>query len=405
MSTWPGTLAPFLWGVASSSHQVEGHQPGNDWTRWEAAGKTAEPSGNRIDHWNHFREDVALYRDVGANASRISLEWSRLEPNPGTWDEAAFDHYAEMLDTSRDAGLEPLVTLSHFTLPLWVADAGGWLWSGMEDAFLRFVDRAVRRFSAVRLWCTINEPTVHPLMGYEEGVWPPGGRSIRVGLRVLDRELQIHRRAYRAIKALRPDALVGLAHHMVRFRPLLGTPAHQALARFLHRTFNAWAVEQCQGSQDYIGLNYYSCRWATWRRPLNPFSSRPGRPLTQMGWEVDPDGLYDLVGWAARRFALPILVTENGIATDDEEERSRYIAGHVDALRRAAQAGADVRGYFYWSGLDNFEWAEGYRPHFGLIAVGDDGARTVKAGAGQFLAETRTGFPTGPSPHLVPPPP
>lgn len=394
MSPWPESLVPFLWGVASSSHQVEGHQPGNDWTRWEATGHTAGPSGDRIDHWTRFPEDVTLYRSLGANASRLSLEWSRLEPEPGHWDEEAFDHYQRILAATRSAGLEPLVTLSHFTLPLWAADAGGWLWPGMEEAFLRYTERAVARFGDVRLWCTVNEPTVLPLMGYEEGVWPPGGRSIRTGLRVLARELQIHRQAYTRIKALRPDALVGLAHHVVRFRPLIRTPAHTALSRFLHRTFNAWTIEHAEGFQDYIGLNYYSCRWVTWRRPLNPYPSRKGAPVTEMGWETDPAGLYDLARWAGARFSLPILITENGIATADEAERARYIASHVEALRRAARGGADVRGYFYWSGLDNFEWAEGYRPHFGLIAVGDDGTRSVKAGASQLGEEVRAGFPT-----------
>ena len=393
MTVWPRHLAPFLWGVASSSHQVEGHQPGNDWTRWEAAGRTAGRSQDRVGHWTRFREDVALYRSLGANASRLSLEWSRLEPEPGRWDAAAFDHYAEMVSATRRAGLEPLVTLSHFTLPLWVADAGGWLWSGMEEAFLRFVEMAAARLSEVRLWCTINEPTILPLMAYEEGLWPPGRRSIATGLRVLARELRIHRLAYARLKALRPEALVGLAHHVVRFRPLLDTPFHRVLARFLHRTFNAWSIERAEGFQDYIGLNYYSCRWATWRRPLNPYPSRPGAPVTAMGWEVDPEGLYDLARWAAARFRLPVVVTENGIATDDEGERARYIASHVEALRQAARAGADVRGYFYWSGLDNFEWVEGYRPHFGLIAVAEDGRRTVKAGAAQFRAEVEAGFP------------
>ncbi len=391
MSTWPHALSPFLWGVASSAHQVEGHQPGNDWSRWEETGHTRDLSNDRVDHWTRYREDVALYRKMGANASRISLEWSRLEPEPGRWDNDAFEHYADMLNATRAQGLEPLVTLSHFTLPLFVADAGGWLWEGMEDAFLRFTERVVQRFSHVKLWCTINEPTVLPLMGYEEGVWPPGQRSLRVGLRVLGREIAIHHRAYRLIKSIDPTALVGLAHHVVRFRPLANTPAHRALAAFLHRTFNAWTIDHTREAQDYIGLNYYSCRWATLRRPVNPYASRRGVPVTQMGWEIDPEGLFDLAVWA-KRYARPILITENGIATDDEDERARYIADHVAALRRAAAQGADVRGYFYWSGLDNFEWAEGYRPHFGLAAVAPDGTRTLKAGAAALKAEAEAGF-------------
>ena len=212
-----------------------------------------------------------------------------------------------------------------------------------------------------------------------------------MGLRVLSREIAIHERAYRLIKSIEPAALVGLAHHVVRFRPLVNTPAHRALAAFLHRTFNAWTIDHTKEVQDFIGLNYYSCRWATFRRPVNPFPNRRGVPLTQMGWEIDPEGIFDLAAWAAR-YGRPILITENGIATDDEDERARYIKSHVGALRRAAAGGADVRGYFYWSGLDNFEWAEGYRPHFGLAAVAPDGTRTIKAGAAALREEAAAGF-------------
>jgi beta-glucosidase len=392
VSEWPGVLPPFLWGVATSSHQVEGHQPGNDWTDWERAGRTREPSGQAADHWHRYADDMRLFAALGANAYRFSLEWSRLEPEPGRFDPDAFRHYRQMLGAARSAGLEPLVTLWHFTVPRWFSAAGGWLGPEAVQHFVRFAGRAVRELPDVRLWCTVNEPSVLAVMAYLQGVWPPGHRRLGEARRVLDRQLEAHRRAYQVIKDHAPDALVGLAHHLIHFRPWADTAVNRAMARFADRLFNAAPVRAVMATQDYLGVNYYTCRYADWRRPLDPRPHRPNSTLTDMGWEEDPEGLQvileTLAGWNK-----PILVTENGIATDDEERRVRFIEAHVEALARARRRGADVRGYFYWSGLDNFEWLEGYRPHFGLYAVEPDLSRRRKAGADAFFRRASAGPP------------
>ena len=392
MSEWPHTLPPFLWGVATSSHQVEGDQPGNDWTAWEEAGHTREPSGRAVDHWHRYPEDLRLFAALGANAYRLSLEWSRLEPDPGRFDADAFDHYRHMLEAARAAGLEPLVTLWHFTVPRWFAAAGGWLHADAVERFARFADRAARELPGVRLWCTVNEPSVLAVMGYLQGVWPPGHRRVGEARRVLDQQLKAHRRVYALIKNHAPDALVGVAHHLIHFRPWTDTPVNRAMVTLANRLFNAAPIRSLMDTQDYIGVNYYTCRYADWRRPLDPRPHRPGAALTDMGWEEDPQGLQVILETAAR-WRKPIIVTENGIATDDEDRRARFIDAHIDAVGRARRAGADVRGYFYWSAIDNFEWLEGYHPHFGLYAVDPDLTRRRKAGAEAFSRRAAAGWP------------
>lgn len=392
MSPWPSSLPEFLWGVATSAHQVEGHQPGNDWTDWEAAGRTREPSGAAVDEWHRYPEDLALFAGLNANAYRFSLEWSRLEPEPHRFADEAFAHYRALMEAARSLGLEPLVTLSHFTLPRWLAREGGWLAPGAVGHFTRFAAEVSARFPEVRLWCTINEPSILAVMGYMDGVWPPGHRRPREARVVLDRQLAAHEAVYPLFKRVRPDALVGLAHHLIHFRPWRPQVLDRALAAGLDRLFNERPLRRLLATQDYLGVNYYSCRWADWTRPLNPRVARPDAALTDSGWEEDPEGLAFLLT-RLRRWQRPILVTENGIATDDEERRGRFLRRHVAAVAAARAAGADVRGYFYWSGIDNFEWVEGYRPHFGLYGVGSDGTRVKKGGATVFQQLARQGPP------------
>jgi beta-glucosidase len=358
----------FWWGVATSAHQVDGGTHQNDWARWARAGRVPE-AGRACDHWNRFAEDLDRFAALGLNAYRFSLEWSRLEPRPGVDDPEAWDHYRAVVEGCRRRGIEPLVTLSHFTLPAWLADAGGWLAPDAVGRFVRFTGEAARRLGPVRLWCTVNEPSVLAVMGYLRGVWPPGERSLRRTWQVLARLVRAHRAAYRTIKATRPDAWVGLAHHVIRFRPRTPGLGDRFAAALADALFNRWTIARCGPEQDYIGVNYYTCHWADWHRPFDPLPAVDDtRPRTQMGWVVDPEGFYDVLK-AVGRHGRPVLVTENGIATDRDEERQAFLVAHLEALARARAEGVDIRGYFYWSAFDNYEWAEGYVPHFGLYAV------------------------------------
>lgn len=367
---WPERFPPFLWGVATSSHQIEGHTL-NDWTAWADAGHVArhERADLATDHWHRWEDDFALFARMGINSYRFSLEWSRIEPEPGTWNLPALAQYRRMIGRMRELGWEPLLTLHHFTLPPWLAHAGGILAPSAVPAFSAYVERAMAAVGdLVDLFITINEPTVYAVQGYLRGAWPPGQESAGRTVRVIRRMLKLHRAAYGAIKAARPNAAVGLAHHYLDFAPLGPRPAARVLAWLSRYLFDEYMIARVGTLQDFIGVNYYTRQWTSWRHPLNPTPVGPGVALTDSGWAICPEGLEQVLVRLAR-FQRPLVITENGMATEDDGSRSRFLRDHLAAVSRARAQGADVRGYFYWSALDNFEWAEGFGPRFGLAAV------------------------------------
>jgi beta-glucosidase len=390
MTTTSRFPAGFLWGAATSAHQVEGDNIHSDWWAWEQLPgriQRGEKSGRACDHWVRFREDFALCRAMGHNAHRLTFEWARIEPREGLVDENALAHYAQVLDALAASGLEPVVTIHHFTSPQWFAQRGGFL----ERPNLAFFDRHCRRVAAafagrVRLWCTINEPEIYAMMGYLFGWFAPGVRRFGAFRRVLANLLRAHAMAYQAIKEANPAAQVGLAKNMPCYRPF---NPRNPLDRF-----QAWQHDQLYnesilravrtgrilppygdgtvtpglaGSADFWGLNYYNqsrCRWNQLQHTVN---SEPGHRLTQTAWAPYPPGLNAHLLRLAR-FGLPIYVTENGLATDDDPWRCAYLIEHLRQIHAAISHGADVRGYFYWSLLDNFEWEDGWAPKFGLVA-------------------------------------
>ena len=388
----------FLWGTATAAHQVEGGNHNNDWWRWEGTPGHIR-GGDRSDpacQWwaGRAEEDFARAAALGQNAHRLSIEWSRIEPRPGQWDGTAIARYRRMLMALRRHDLTPLVTLHHFTNPIWLADRGGWEMVGVVTLFERYVTRAVEALGdLVDFWCTINEPTVYALSAYGTGYWPPGKRSARLGLQVMKNLLLGHAAAYRAIHRLQPAARVGLAHHV---RGVAPADARSPLDRWA-ASIRDWLsnrlvpeavmsgrlrfplgkgerVPGLAGSLDYWGINYYHVDHIAFA-PLRPdlFFQRivpaevpPDYPI----WfgRTAPEGLYRFL----KRFAAygkPIYVTENGRLDFHDEHRPRYLVEHLRAVGRAIAEGVDVRGYFYWSLVDNFEWAEGYQAPFGLIAV------------------------------------
>lgn len=371
METWPKRLPPFLWGAATSSHQIEGFTD-NDWTRWETSGHIQDhtQSGQSTDHFRNPDPDLQLFRELGWNAYRFSLEWSRIEPTPGQFSATAIAQYRHILGTLKELGMEPVVTLHHFTLPTWFADQGGFLARDAEARFLQYVSHVVAEFrDLVTLWITINEPMVYAVMGYGQGVWPPGNKRLLKTRRVAGRLENLHRQSYQRIKAISPQAMVGLAHHLAWFEPFnTRSWGDRMLTHFVDRAFNWRFIDGVDAYQDFFGLNYYTRQWIKTSRGLQPLPAKPGTPVTDMGWEIYPEGLYRLL-IEASRYQKPILITENGIATLDDTMRQRFLLDHLDAVSRAQADGAPIRGYLHWAALDNFEWAEGYRPRFGLIAV------------------------------------
>ncbi len=368
MAAWSGYWPPFLWGAATSSHQIEGGQ-NNDWTDFEDQGGGRGRSGLAADHWHRWREDFSYLRTLGLNSYRLSLEWSRIEPTPGHFDRSVLDHYRTMTDSLLDLGIIPLVTLHHFTLPHWVKEKGGFLNRHASEWFVRYVKTAVDCLGdRVNFYVTINEPMVLVVMGYLMALWPPEKRGFGRALYLINRLSAIHRDAYAAIKGAHQKAWVGLAHHVIAFHPFTDTIADRLTGRVLHYLMNQRFMKMVGEAQDFIGINYYTRQYAHWSRGLHPIQNKPGQLVSDLGWEVYPRGLLEVLK-SLPTFNKPIFITENGIATRNEALRTTYLAGHLNVIGQAQRLGLDIRGYFHWSLLDNFEWAEGYSPRFGLVGV------------------------------------
>ena len=390
----------FLWGAATSAHQVEGHNTNNDWWAWEQAGRVRQPSGLACDQYRRFREDFDIAQALGHNAHRFSIEWSRVEPREGEFDETATAHYRDLLSALRIRGIEPIVTLHHFTNPLWLAKQGGWANPRVVDCFTRYTQWLARHLGdLVRYWLTINEPMVYVTMHYSDGTGPPGLRDVPMAFRVLEHLMRAHAASYHVIHdtatAGGRDAIVSLATHAQPFVPC--RPwwiADRLICGLTQRLYNHRVLEaltdgclripgkraihipQAKQTLDIIGMNYYGrifmrlgyggTSWWGLR-----CSTRHHREVTErnaLDWDVYPRGIYDIIRWALP-YQRPILITENGICTTDDQQRERFILRHVQWVGKAVQEGVPVIGYLYWSLLDNFEWAEGYGPRFGLVEV------------------------------------
>jgi beta-glucosidase len=382
-------VSAFLWGTATSGYQVEGGDEASDWSTFR---RVAEPAGRACAFTETFEADLDRAASLGTNAFRFSLEWAKVEPRPGARDAGHVRFYERLVAACRARGLAPVLTLSHFTLPRWCE--GGWLEPRTVDAFERHVAWVARAFGGDVTWfVTVNEPTVQAGAGYLSGVFPPG-RRLRPDLagRCLEGLLRGHARAYRALHAEVPAhhpgrrPVVTLAHHVVAWRPAWPDPF--GLRRRLGERFD-WAlldaicggeegaalrarVPEAAGTLDVIGLNYYMALPTTAAAVLRVgglLPRRRGPGVSDLGWPIDARGLEELLVRAHVRYGRPLVVTENGVADADDRVRPDYLRAHVDAVRRARRAGADVRGYLHWSLIDNVEWHEGRAPRFGLFAV------------------------------------
>ncbi len=386
----------FLFGSSTAAHQVEGGNVNNDWWAWEhAPGTTAvEPSGDAIDQYHRYTEDFELLAGLGQNAHRMSLEWSRIEPEPGEFSAAAIDHYRRVLDALAGHGLTAFVTLHHFTIPRWLSERGGWLAPAAVDCFERYCERVARDLGDLMPYaCTVNEPQIVALMGYLEGVFPPGERNPALWRRVTRALIEAHRAAVRALGAGPGSPKAGVCLQMPALEPARpDDPACVALFEELRtEMIDVYFEDGLEG--DFVGVQYYS-RMRVDPAATGRFAPAPaGAALTQMGWEIHPEGLHAAISRAAAGSGLPVVVTENGIATADDGRRIAYLRSHLEQVARALRDGIDIRGYLYWSSFDNFEWAEGYRPRFGLVGIDhEDGLRRiVRPSARAFGELARTG--------------
>lgn len=374
----------FLWGTASAAHQVEGDNRNCDWWEFEQqSGRIANGDSSEIanDNYHRYREDFALLRQLNQNAHRLSIEWSRIEPSQGEFDARQIRHYRDVLGDLREQGIEPMVTLHHFTSPIWFASKGGWAAPDAAHGFLPFVRHVVDQLGdLVGLWCTINEPTIYGANGWILGEFPPGRKGDVVGLyRVTSNMRNAHELAYGAIKRKWPDAPVGLSYHKLLFLPASDRRRDRWAAQTSQMVLDRWPVAPGQlrriveSTCDYIGVAHYWGQMCAFdaRRPRDQFIRRfnvPGRPVTDMGLSADPSWMRTVLN-ELRELGKPVYITENGLATGDDEWRSRYITETLANVLLAIGDGVDVRGYFHWTNTDNFEWTRGYATHFGLIEV------------------------------------
>jgi len=374
----------FLWGTATSPTQVEGHI-NNEWTSF-----VAQDGGNchrTCDHYHRYAEDIGWMSQLGVNAYRFGIEWSRLQSAPfAPLDQAELARYVDILDRLRTAGITPMVVLHHFSNPPWINAAGGWTKATTIPAFVDYVSKLVAALKErVYLWNTFNEPDTYACVGYLMGGFPPQ-RKWKLGQfrRVIEHMARAHVQASRVIRregvaGRKPG--VGIAKNWTffnAFQPL--SPWDRATAFICHYTFNKFVLDAFLGrwrrrASTYIGLNYYGRVRFHHFRAMIPASGAPVKELKDFGFVCDdmveryPEGLEKILAYLRRKFRLPIFITEHGSASQDEHFRELDLRRNLAALHRSIRAGADVRGFFYWSLLDNFEWQFGYTKKFGLLAV------------------------------------
>ena len=383
----------FLWGTATASHQVEGGNTNNNWYKWEQEGHTTHKSGLASDWWGgRWKEDFDRAAEAGQNAHRLSVEWSRIQPTPDRWDDDALDRYRIMLRGLRNRNIMPMVTLHHFTDPLWLGELGGWETDAVVPLFEKYTRKVVEALKEYcSLWCTINEPNIYALEGYLRGNFPPGKSDLKLAIRVQANMVRAHAAAYRAIHELQPEARVGYAQH---FRPQLPARPWSPLDRWMRNIkfeginmafpsaistgvlkspLGKIPVPEAKGTQDFFGLNYYSVDTVAFDlRKRDELFSRSyfpeGTDLGDAGMNSNtPEGFFWALKWVTETYPnLPIIVTENGIEDSTDRIRPRYLAQHIHAMWRAVNFNWPVRGYFHWSLVDNFEWERGWTQRFGL---------------------------------------
>ncbi len=380
----------FLFGTATSSHQIEGGNVYNDWYYWELKNKLPK-AGMACNSWRLYGKDIGLMAKLGYNAYRFSVEWSRIQPEIGEWRSEAVKTYVDMLKKLHEHSIEPLVTLHHFTNPIWFIKRGGWEREENIDYFAQFVEKIVEELKEyVRIWITVNEPAVLAYMGWGSGEYPPFKRDAFLYFKVLKHLLMAHAEAYKIIKNADKKFQVGLAKHFTIFQPAKNYFLDKLAADTANGSFNLTVVEalekgvlpgvfikkkykEIRGAYDFWGVNYYT-RHIIRFNPLKIMSlfaeSLDGRgdEVTDMGWDIYPQGLYEVLIFL-KKYKKPIIITENGIATRDDDQRICFIVRHLYEVWRALKENVDVRGYMYWSFIDNYEWTSGFKPRFGLVEV------------------------------------
>ncbi len=381
----------FLWGVATSAHQVEGNTH-NQWSVWELEhAKTLAAkaeyhlgdlanwsdikreaknphnyvSGDGVGHYERYEEDFQIIKKLGLNAFRYSIEWSRVEPEEGTWNAEAINHYKRYTHRLKERGIEPVVTLFHFTLPVWFAQKGGFEKRRNVQYFVRYAEKIINELgSDVKIVTTLNEPLVYATQSYYEHQWPPAyvGKKFLLW-RVINNLALAHNQAARAIHKL-GRYKVTLSHNSAYYYPGDDAWLSRVSANVMQYFQDDYFLRKVRKQCDLLGVNFYFSNRVYGYRVHNPMER-----VSDLGWDLSPADLQYCLERLSRKYKLPIIVTESGVADSSDEHRQWLIAQHILAVQRAIEHGVDVRGYLHWSLLDNFEWAYGKWPRFGLVAV------------------------------------
>lgn len=405
----------FLWGSATASHQVEGNNTNNNWWAWEQeSGRIHQghKSGLACDWWGgRWKEDFDRAAENGQNAHRFSVEWSRIQPTPDHWDESALDRYREMLQSLYSRSMTPMVTLHHFSDPLWLVEMGGWENEAVVELFTRFVRKTVEALQEyTNLWVTINEPNVYVTSGYFMGVFPPGKTDFQTGIRVMENMVKAHAAAYQVIHEVQKTARVGIAINYRSFSPAQSwSPFDRWAANLQSRFFNdffpqalssgvlrypAWSkkLSFAKGTQDFIGLNYYTRDYVRFSpfKVGELFAQRfylPNAELSETGFIANaPQGMFEALKWSTQ-FDKPIIITENGVEDPHDKFRRRYLIQHLHQVWRAVNFNFPIKGYFYWSLVDNFEWERGWTQRFGLWGLDIETQARIKRPSVDLYAE------------------
>lgn len=415
-------------GTATAALQIEGGDRNNSWYRWAERGRIKDGSHCIVaaDHWNRVAEDVELMRSLNMRHYRMGIEWSRIEPEPGRIDDAALRHYRNELERLHRAGIRPMLTLHHFSQPIWFEDSGGWERDDAPEIFARYVRIIAEALGdLVTEWITINEPNVYLVMGYVFGEWPPGISSIKRYLHGSKCMIRAHHRAYeelhRAAAAARRPCKVGAAHHIRVFDPLRPRHPMDRFATALYRSEFQWLFVSGMTTgklafpvrrdreyerslsaaraeapnppyvSDFIAVNYYSRDMLRFvpdaGRAFAAVHTKAGSPTNDLGWEIYPEGLSRVLADVSTRYPLPIYITENGTCDATDSFRARFIYDHLRELVGSIGEGAPVERYYHWSLLDNFEWLEGLSIRFGLVHVDYETQKRSIRPSGTFYGE------------------
>ncbi|HTE21655.1 MAG TPA: glycoside hydrolase family 1 protein [Candidatus Limnocylindria bacterium] len=405
----------FFWGASTAAHQVEGGLE-NQWTVWELAhakelAQTAHQrlgwlpswndikeeaedpdnyvSGKGVEHYKRYKEDFDIVQQLHMNAFRFGIEWSRLEPEEGKWDEEAIEHYREYIRELRARHIEPFVNLWHWTVPIWFDAKGGFKKRANIKYFERFIERVAEELvDDVGYIITLNEPNVFTVFGYTTGEWPPEEKNLLSSMRVYFNLVTAHKRAYKILKKRKPMLQIGIAQQLANIQAKRPHNFFDQLSTKIMRTaWNWWFLARVRNYQDFVGFNYYFTDYYTGlMKKINPHV-----PLNDLGWYMEPEGLYPLLLRTWARYKKPIYVTENGVADDTDDYRRWWLEETIIAMERALSEGVDLRGYFHWSLLDNFEWKYGWWPRFGLVEVDRkrNMKRTIRPSAKWFAARIK----------------